>query len=259
LAERSRFDLMGKTALVTGGSRGLGLQIAEAICEFGGNVVLVARNAAELASAATSLEAAGGNVATIAADLQDLGGIDDLVADAVRKFGTIDLLVNNAGMSRYAPAEDFPLDAWTEVMTLNMTAPFVLTSAVGKHHFIPRRAGKVLNIASIGGLYGNRPDLGMKIIAYNASKGALVNYTRALAAEWGVYNINVNALCPGFFPSEMAQEFIDKVAGTLLPGVPLGRVGGPDDLKGPAVLLLSEAGRHITGHCLVVDGGMIAV
>lgn len=259
MAGRSRFDLQGKTALITGGSRGLGLQIAEAICEFGGQVVLVARKETELASARASLEAAGGTVATIAADLQDLGAIDDLVADAAGKFGAIDLLVNNAGMSRYAPAEDFSLEAWTEVMSLNMTAPFLLTRAVGKAHFIPRRAGKVLNIASIGGLYGNRPDLGMKIIAYNASKGALVNYTRALAAEWGAYNINVNALCPGFFPSEMAQDFIDKVGSTLLPGVPLGRVGGPDDLKGPAVLLLSEAGRHITGHCLVVDGGMVAV
>jgi len=259
MVARSRFDLQGKTALVTGGSRGLGLQIAEAICEFGGQVVLVARKEAELASACASLEATGGTVATIAADLQDLGAIDDLVADAAGKFGSIDLLVNNAGMSRYAPAEDFSLEAWTEVMSLNMTAPFLLTRAVGKAHFIPRRAGKVLNIASIGGLYGNRPDLGMKIIGYNASKGALVNYTRALAAEWGACNINVNALCPGFFPSEMAQEFIDKVGATLLPGIPLGRVGGPDDLKGPAVLLLSEAGRHITGHCLVVDGGMVAV
>jgi gluconate 5-dehydrogenase len=256
---RDLFDLSEKTALITGGSRGLGLQIAEALCDYGANVILVARNKRELSEAAAALAGRGGEVATIVADLQDLSAIKDLVATATGKFGTIDLLVNNAGMSLYAPAEDYTLDAWNEVMTLNMTAPFLLTGEVGKQQFIPRRTGKVLNIASIGGLFGNRPDFGMKIIAYNSSKGAMVNYTRALAAEWGVYNINVNALCPGFFPSQMSQGFIDQVSTILLPSVPLGRVGGPDDLKGPALLLLSEAGRHITGQCLVVDGGMVAV
>ena len=253
------FDLDGKTALITGGSRGLGLQIAEAVCDHGGNVVLVARRQAELDAAAAALEKRGGRAATIAADLRDVAVVPDLVAEAAKRFGGLDMLVNNAGTSRFAPAEDYPIEAWNDVMALNMTAPFVLTSTVGKHHFIPKRAGKVLNVASIGGLYGNRPDLGMKIIAYNSSKGAIVNFTRALAAEWGAYNINVNALCPGFVPSHMARDFIDKVGDTLLPAVPLGRVGGPDDLKGPALLLLSEAGRHITGHCLVVDGGMVAV
>lgn len=256
---RDLFDLSGKTALVTGGSRGLGLQIAEALCDYGANVILVARNERELTSAASGLEGRGGRAATLVADLQDLSIIEDLVATAGGKFGAIDLLVNNAGMSSYAPAEEYPLAAWNEVMTLNMTAPFLLTREVGKRHFIPKRAGKVLNIASIGGLVGNRPDLGMKILAYNSSKGAMVNYTRALAAEWGTYNINVNALCPGFFPSQMSQGFIDQVSDVLLPTVPLGRVGGPDDLKGPALLLLSEAGRHVTGQCLVVDGGMTVV
>ena len=256
---RTLFDLDGKTALITGGSRGLGLQIAEAVCDHGGNVVLVARRQAELDAAAAALEARGGSVATVAANLRDSAIIPDLVAEAAKPFGGLDMLVNNAGTSRYAPAEDHSLEAWNEVMALNMTAPFLLASTVGKHHFIPRCAGKVLNVASIGGLYGNRPDLGMKIIAYNSSKGALVNFTRALAAEWGAYNINVNALCPGFFDSQMARDFIDKVGATLLPAVPLGRIGGQDDLKGPALLLLSEAGRHITGQCLVVDGGMVAV
>lgn len=253
------FDLSNKTALITGGSRGLGLQIAEALCDYGANVILVARNKQELAEAASSLAGRKGGVSTIAADLQNLSAIDDLVATAAAKFGALDLLVNNAGMASFAPAEDFSLEAWNEVMTLNMTAPHLLTAAVGRQQFIPKQAGKVLNIASIGGLVGNRPDMGMKIIAYNASKGAMVNYTRALAAEWGAYNINVNALCPGFFPSQMSQAFIDQVSGILMPTVPLGRVGGSEDLKGPALLLLSEAGRHITGHCLVVDGGMTIV
>lgn len=253
------FDLSNKTALITGGSRGLGLQIAEALCDYGANVILVARNEQELEQAAAGLADRKGGVATIAADLQNLSLIDELVTTVTAKFGAVDLLVNNAGMSLYAPAEDYTLETWSQVMTLNMTAPHLLTGAVAKRHFIPKRTGKVLNIASIGGLVGNRPDLGMKIIAYNASKGAMVNYTRALAAEWGEYNINVNALCPGFFPSQMSQAFIDQVSGVLLPTIPLGRIGGPDDLKGPALLLLSEAGRHITGHCLVVDGGMTIV
>lgn len=257
--KRDLFDLSGKTALITGGSRGLGLQIAEAVCDYGGNVILVARNERELAAAAAGLEGRGGKVAALVADLGDPSTIEDLVERAAGSFGSIDLLVNNAGMSSYAPAEEYPLEAWNEVMMLNMTSPFLLTRETGRRHFIPKRAGKVLNIASIGGLVGNRPDLGMKILAYNSSKGAMVNYTRALAAEWGAYNINVNALCPGFFPTQMSQGFIDSVSEVLLPTVPLGRVGGPDDLKGPALLLLSEAGRHITGQCLVVDGGMTVV
>lgn len=256
---RDLFDLSGKTALITGGSRGLGLQVAEAICDYGGNVILVARSGSELTAAAERLAQRGGKVATMVADLQDLASIGPLAEQAGSKFGSIDLLVNNAGMSSFAPAEDYTIEAWNEVMTLNMTAPFLLTREVGKRYFIPNQAGKILNMASIGGLVGNRPDLGMKIIAYNSSKGAIISHTRALAAEWGRYNINVNALCPGFFPSQMAQEFIDQVSGILMPTVPLGRVGGPDDLKGPALLLLSEAGRHITGQCLVVDGGMISV
>lgn len=252
------FDLTGKRALITGGSRGLGFQIAEAAVEAGAAVVITARKQAELDEAAEALRAKGGQVQTLACDLQDLDSIPEVAATAIGAFGGLDILVNNAGTSWAAPTEDHPLDGWTKVMTLNVTAPFVLTREVGKQAFIPARSGKIVNIASIGGLSGNRADTQMYTIAYNTSKAAMINFTRALATEWGRFDINVNALCPGFFPSKMSAQVMARVEETLLPSIPLGRFGGESDLKGPALLMMSEAGRHITGQYLSVDGGATA-
>jgi NAD(P)-dependent dehydrogenase (short-subunit alcohol dehydrogenase family) len=253
------FDLTGKAVVVTGGSRGLGLQIAEAVCEYGGNVVLVARNRDDLDAAAKHLRSRAGSVGVVVANLKDPDVAVRVVDEAARCFGTIDVLVNNAGKSWVSPAEIYPLDGWEQVMTINSTLPFLLAREVGHQHFIPRRSGKILNVASIGGLRGNRPDLGLNMLAYNASKAALVGLTRALASEWGQFNINVNALCPGFFPTQLAVSAIDAFKDKLLPTIPLARFGGAEDLKGPSLLLISEAGRHITGQCIVVDGGAIAV
>ncbi|WP_420566617.1 SDR family oxidoreductase [Thalassovita sp.] len=252
------FDLTGKTALITGGSRGLGIQIAEGMAAAGANVILTARKQPELDEAQAHLEALGANVATIACDLSDLESIPGVVDHANSLFGPIDILVNNAGTSWAAPTEDHPLDGWNKVMTLNITAPFVLTQAVAKTSFLPRKTGKILNVASIGGLSGNRADSDMFTIAYNSSKAAMINFTRALATEWGRHNINVNALAPGFFPSKMSEKLIDRLEQTLLPSIPLHRFGGAEDLKGPAVFLVSDAARHITGQCLAVDGGATA-
>ena len=252
------FDLTGRRALITGGSRGLGFQIAEAYVAQGANVILTARKPGELADAKSALEGQGGKVATIACDLQDLDTIPDIATQAIAEFSGLDILVNNAGTSWAAPMEDHPLDGWTKVMTLNVTAPFVLTREIGRQAMIPARNGKILNIASIGGLSGNRADTGMFTIAYNTSKAAMINFTRALATEWGRYNINVNALCPGFFPSKMSAEVMSRVEDTLLPSIPLGRFGGVEDLKGAAILMVSEAGRHITGQYLAIDGGATA-
>lgn len=253
------FDLSGKTALITGGSRGLGLQIAEGVVEMGGNVVIMARKENELAEAKNKLQSMGGKVETIACDLQNLDGIGAIADQAIEAFGTIDLLVNNAGATWGAPMVDYPLAAWNKVMTLNVTAPFVLTQEIGRKCMIPANSGKILNIASIGGLAGNRPNIDMNTIAYNTSKAAIINFSRALASEWGKYNINVNALCPGFFPSKLSSGLLDSIEETLLPTVPLQRLGGEEDLKGPAVFLLSEAARHITGQVLAVDGGASSV
>ena len=252
------FDLTGKVALITGGSRGLGLQLAEAMVEAGAKVALTARKEAELAEAKAHLEAMGGTVATIACDLTRFETIPAVVSRVIEALGPIDILVNNAGTSWGAPMAEHPLSGWQKVMDLNITAPFVLTQEVGNRCFLPRGEGKVLNIASIGGMSGNRADTDMFTIAYNSSKAAMINFTRALATEWGRHGINVNALAPGFFPSKMAEVLIGRLEAQLLPSIPLGRFGGEHDLKGPALLLVSEAGRHMTGQILAVDGGATA-
>jgi NAD(P)-dependent dehydrogenase (short-subunit alcohol dehydrogenase family) len=252
------FDLRNRTVLITGGSRGLGLDIATAAVELGANLILVARSAEGLAAAKAQLDAPGDRVRTIAADIADLNAIAGLVDEARGLFGRIDVLVNNAGIALGSPAETFPIDKWQRVMDVNLNAPFFLAAEVARTCMIPMRSGKILNIASVGGLIGNAPQLGMKVAAYNVSKGGLISATRALASEWGTHNINVNALCPGFFATDMTKGHLDYLGPTVLPTIPLGRFGGKADLVGPALLLMTEAGRHITGETLVVDGGMIS-
>jgi gluconate 5-dehydrogenase len=247
------FDLTGKVAIITGGSRGLGLQMAEALGEMGAKLAITARKADELAEAKTHLEKLGIEVLTVTNDLSKFDQIPVLVSTVLENYGRIDILVNNAGATWGAPAEDYPNEAWMKVINLNVNGMFFLTREVGKRCFIPQKSGKVIVTASIAGLRGNPPD--MQTIAYNTSKGADVNFVRALAAEWGRYNINVNAICPGFFPSKMASGIMEKLGDRIISGTALGRVGGEEDLKGTVVLLASEAGRHITGHALPVDGG----
>lgn len=249
------FGLKQKTALVTGGSRGLGLHIAHGLGAFGARVLLVARKADELEAARADLAAAGIEAATLTADLQKLEKIPALVEAAVQKFGPIDLLVNNAGIAWAGPTQHLATEDWRKVMTLNLDAAFVLTREIGARCMIPRGAGKILNIASIGGLRANAPALELATIAYNSSKAALIHFTRALAVEWGPYGINVNALCPGWFDTRMSRPVLARARGAALAEIPLGRFGGPQDLMAPAVFLLSEGARHVTGQCLAVDGG----
>lgn len=253
MSVKTLFDLTGKVALVTGGSRGLGLQMAEALGEMGAKVAITARKQAELDEAAARLGKLGVEVLTVSADLGKLEGVAAVLDPVIDRFGTVDVLVNNAGTTWGAPAEDHPAEAWHKVMNLNINAMFLLSQAVGKRCMIPRRSGKIVNVASVAGLAGNPP--GMATIAYNTSKGAAVNFTRALAAEWGRYNINVNAICPGFFPSRMANKILDKIADAVVARTPLHRLGGEEDLKGVVVFLASEASRHMTGQYLAVDGG----
>jgi gluconate 5-dehydrogenase len=250
---KSLFDLTGKVALITGGSRGLGLQMALALGGMGAKVAITARKADELAEAKTRLAAEGIDVLTVTNDLSKLDTIPALVDGVVRHFGTIDILVNNAGATWGAPAEDYPPDAWRKVLTLNVDAMFFLSQYVGKHVMIPKRSGKIINISSVAGLRGNPG--GMATIAYNTSKGADINFTRALAAEWGRHNINVNAICPGFFPSKMSQGLLDTIGKMAVAMTPLQRIGGDEDLMGTAVFLASDASRHVTGQFIAVDGG----
>lgn len=254
----SLFDLSGRVALVTGGSRGLGLQIAEALGEAGAKVMITSRKAQDLEEAAARLQDRGIDARWIAADASKEDDIRRIVDETLQRLGDIDILVNNAGATWGAPAEDHPVEAWDKVMNLNIRGIFMLTQAVGKRSMIPRRQGRILNIASIAGLGGNPPF--MTTIAYNTSKGAVVNFTRALACEWGKYGITVNALAPGFFPSKMTRGTLEAVGEeNLARHAPLLRLGDDEDLKGAALLFVSRAGKHITGQILAVDGGVSAL
>jgi NAD(P)-dependent dehydrogenase (short-subunit alcohol dehydrogenase family) len=252
------FDLTGQVALVTGGSRGLGLQMAHALGEAGAKIMLSSRKAADLEEAAAELQAAGIDARWIAADCGKEEDIRRLATETMARMGPIDILVNNAGATWGAPAEDHPVSAWDKVMNLNVRGYFILSQEVAKQSFIPRGKGRILNVASIAGLAGNPSE--MQTIAYNTSKGAVVNFTRALAGEWGEHGITVNAICPGFFPSKMTHGLLEKLgADKMAAGAPLRRLGDDEDLKGLVVLYASDAGKHITGQWLAVDGGVSAI
>jgi gluconate 5-dehydrogenase len=251
------FDLTGQVALVTGGSRGLGLQIAEALGEAGAKVMLTSRKASDLEEAAGDLQAKGIDTRWVAADASQPADIQRVVHDTMERMGHIDILVNNAGATWGAPMADHPLEAWDKVMNLNIRSLFLFSQAVGKASMLPRKAGRILNIASIAGLAGS---LDMAFIAYATSKGAVVNFTRQLAGEWGPSGITVNALAPGFFPSKMTKGTLAAYGeAKLASAAPLRRIGDDDDLKGAALLFCSAAGKHITGQILAVDGGLSAV
>jgi NAD(P)-dependent dehydrogenase (short-subunit alcohol dehydrogenase family) len=251
------FDLTGQVALVTGGSRGLGLQMAEALGEAGAKVMLTSRKAADLEEAAAHLAARGIDARWIAADASKPEDIQRVVDETMQRLGRIDVLINNAGATWGAAAEDHPLDAWDKVMNLNIRSLFLFAQAAAKASMIPNKHGRIINIASIAGLGGS---MDVKFIAYGTSKGAAVNFTRTLASEWGAYGITVNALAPGFFPSKMTKGVLEHFgAKKLAQSAPLKRIGDGDDLKGAVLLFASAAGKHITGQILAVDGGVSAV
>jgi NAD(P)-dependent dehydrogenase (short-subunit alcohol dehydrogenase family) len=252
------FDLKGQTALVTGGSRGLGLQMAHALGEAGAKVIVSSRKAEDLMQAVAELKAAGIDADWIAADCGKETDIRALAEESIKRMGHIDILVNNAGAAWGAPAEDHPVEAWDKVMNLNIRGYFILSQHVAKLSMIPRKSGRIINIASIAGLNGN--PVGMQTIAYNTSKGAVVNFTRTLGAEWGAHNITVNAICPGFFPSKMTMGTLKALGEEkLIGGAPLKRLGDDEDLKGLTLLYASAAGKHITGQWMAVDGGVSVV
>jgi NAD(P)-dependent dehydrogenase (short-subunit alcohol dehydrogenase family) len=251
------FNLTGKTALVTGGSRGLGLQIAHALGEAGARVLVSSRQSSDLEVATAGLQAAGIDARWIAADMSKEADIWRLADEALQRVGDIDILVNNAGAAWGAPAENHPIEAWDKVMNLNVRSVFLLSQRVGQLSMIPRRQGRIVNLGSITGLGGNPP--GMNSLAYNTSKGALITMTQALACEWGRFGITVNALCPGFFPSKMTQGTLERKGVELAAHAPLNRLGDDEDLKGAALLFASDAGKHITGQWLAIDGGVSVV
>jgi len=255
---KSLLDLSGRVALVTGGSRGLGLQIAEALGEMGARVVLTARKKNELDEAVSHLAKQNIEARAFVCDLGDRRAIPPVVDEVLEKSGKVDILVNNAGATWGAPAEEHPLEAWDKLVSLNLTGAFVITQLVGRKSMIPARWGRIINVASIAGLMGQDPRL-VRTIAYNTTKGGLVNFTRALAAEWGQHGITVNAICPGFFPSKMTRATLETTGALIREWTPTRRLGNDEDLKGLAVLLASEASRHITGQAIAVDGGATVI
>ena len=249
---RELFELEGRVALITGGSRGLGLQIASGLGEMGAKIAISARNPKELEEAKSRLEKQGIETFTAVCDLSKPDQIPALVEEVAVHCGGIHILVNNAGTSWGAPAELHPIEAWDRVMTLNATSVFILSQAVANRCFIPQRSGNIIVVASTAALHAG---MQLKAAAYHASKAAALHLTRALAVEWGPHGIRVNAICPGFFPSKMTGAVLAKIGASVIAQTPLGRLGGDTDLMGAAVYLASDASRHVTGQYIAVDGG----
>src|ERR1700726_3218434 len=249
------FDLTGRVAIITGGSVGLGRQMAEGLAEMGANLVLCARKKERCEQAATELQKLGVKTLALSCDVKDPGSVQAVVDAAVNEFGRIDILINSAGTSWGAPVETMTLEQWNKVIETNLTGTFLFSQAVGKV-MIAQRRGKIINIASVAGLRGSSPKF--SAIGYSASKGGVIIFTKDLACKWGMHNIQVNAIAPGWFPTDMSEKVIERNKEALLATIPLGRFGGPHDLKGAAVFLASGASDFVTGHILVVDGGQSA-
>jgi NAD(P)-dependent dehydrogenase (short-subunit alcohol dehydrogenase family) len=247
-------NLKGKAALITGGSRGLGLQMAEALGEMGARVGITARKKDELDLAISHLKSLGIDARAYVCDLGKREQVAPLADAALKDFGRIDILVNNAGATWGAPAEDHPVEAWDKLVNLNLTGAFLLSQQIAKRSMIPNKWGRIINTASVAGLTASDPRV-VKTVAYNATKHGLIGLTRQCAAEWGEHGITVNAICPGFFPSKMTKATLDTAGKAVLEVTPTRRLGNDEDLKGLAVLLASEASRHITGQAIAVDGG----
>jgi gluconate 5-dehydrogenase len=251
------FDLSGKVALVTGGATGLGRQMSEALGEMGADLTICARKAERCEQAAEELRALGVRTLGLGCDVRDQEQVQAVVARAVAEFGRLDILVNNAGTTWGAPAEETPLDGWQKVIDVNLTGVFLCSQAVGRVLIRQGEGGKIVNIASVAAFGGAPPEV-MNSIPYNASKGGVVSFTRDLAVKWARHGIFVNAIAPGWFPSDMANFVLDRHGEALYDRIPLRRFGGPDDLKGAVVFLASAASDYVTGQTIIVDGGQSA-
>jgi len=249
------FDLSGRVAIITGGSIGLGRQMAQGLAEMGANIVLCARKKERCEQAAKELQQLGVKSLALGCDVKNPEQVSSVVAETIAQFGRLDILINNAGTSWGAPVEEMRLEHWNKVIETNLTGTFLFSQAAGKY-MVAQRRGKIINIASVAGLQGAPPEF--QAIGYHASKGGVIAFTKDLACKWGIHNIQVNAIAPGWFPTHMSEIVIERNREAFLKKIPLRRFGGEDDLKGAAVYLASDASNFVTGHVLVVDGGQTA-
>jgi gluconate 5-dehydrogenase len=253
---RDLFNLTGRVALVTGGSRGLGLEIAQGLGEAGAAVALTARRDEWLREAEGTLREAGIRCMAMSCDISRPEAVGTMVDGVAARLGPIDILVNNAGATWGAPVLEMPVDKWERVLETNLTGTFLVTQAVGRA-MIDRRRGKVINVASIAGLIGNPADV-LDTIGYSAAKGGVVAFTRDLAVKWAPLGVHVNAIAPGFFRTRMTEALLERTQARVEAQIPWGRIGRPGELKGVAVFLASPASDYVTGHIIPVDGGRTA-
>jgi NAD(P)-dependent dehydrogenase (short-subunit alcohol dehydrogenase family) len=251
------FQLNGKVAIVTGGSVGLGAQMATALAEAGADVVVAARKVERCIEFASKLEHLGIRALPLACDVSKAEDCQSLVDRTVEEFGRLDILINNAGISWIAPAIDFPMDKWQRVMNLNVNGTFQLAQMAARIMKV-QGGGKIINMCSIGAFGGDYPE-NVDSIVYTTSKGAVLTMTKDLAVKWARYGITVNALCPGWFPTGLNDQHLKAMAPKLIPRIPLGRYGGDGDLKGLTVFLASAASNYVTGQYVIIDGGQSAL
>ncbi|BBL79689.1 2-dehydro-3-deoxy-D-gluconate 5-dehydrogenase [Rubrobacter xylanophilus DSM 9941] len=252
------FGLEGKTAVVTGGGRGLGLYMAEALAEAGANLTICSRRREQLEEAAGHLEeVGGGGVLALGCDVADPEQVEEVVERTVERFGSVDVLVNNSGATWGAPPLEMPLERFDQVLRVNVRGTFLMSRSVARRMIERGSGGAIVNVSSVAGLVGGDPRY-MQTVGYNASKGAVISMTRDLATSWASHGIRVNAIAPGWFPTRMSRALIERHEREMLEDIPMRRFGKPEDIKGAVLFLASPASSYMTGQTVVVDGGLTA-